>query len=500
MFRPFLLKFTMTAIVVATVCLPAFYPSYGAMPLSSPLKRAEAAHSAGTVMLVQSNRLLMQQQMQMRRQREMERQRRARQRRQQTERQRQLRRQREEARRRQQRQARQRQIQRRQQQQQRRRAQQRDRQLIDMARLRMIQRQFRSVQPAKLDQTTASRFKRRIERLTRRADRPSNAAQRRVSARSSRRVVSSGTRQRLARLKKGRTAKPARRKVSGQTRQRLARLQQARATKTCSFHGDTFILTKRGRVPIRDIRAGKHLVWSMNEHTGEIGWKPVLDHYSSEYAETVHITVRDPASGDVQTIRSNRIHPFFVIGSADSLSANLVSTSALGSGAPVGDWVEAHELESGDALRSAFNGGTAIVDIVRVVPAPLSAYNLAVDDFHTYFVSETRLSTNVWVHNDCSPVDIAKKISSGHAFKKHVKATFRNNKPFKDIGVNSQAAFAKHIENVIRAPTAIKTLDRSRKAYWHRPSGTVVIHNPKADDGGTAFRPGNGKEYFDGLS
>lgn len=30
-------------------------------------------------------------------------------------------------------------------------------------------------------------------------------------------------------------------------------------------------------------------------------------------------------------------------------------------------------------------------------------------------------------------------------------------------------------------------------------TGTVVIRNPSAVDGGTAFRPTNGRSYFDGL-
>ncbi|WP_255825840.1 hypothetical protein [Amycolatopsis sp. GM8] len=33
-----------------------------------------------------------------------------------------------------------------------------------------------------------------------------------------------------------------------------------------------------------------------------------------------------------------------------------------------------------------------------------------------------------------------------------------------------------------------------RSAYWK--DGTVVIRNPNAVDGGTAFRPTNGYDYF----
>jgi hypothetical protein len=40
-------------------------------------------------------------------------------------------------------------------------------------------------------------------------------------------------------------------------------------------------------------------------------------------------------------------------------------------------------------------------------------------------------------------------------------------------------------------------LSGGRTAYWR--DGTVVIRNPKAADGGTAFQPTDGYDYFLGL-
>lgn len=76
----------------------------------------------------------------------------------------------------------------------------------------------------------------------------------------------------------------------------------------CSFRGDTEVKTRRGMLAIRDLRAGRHWVWSRNEHTGEMSWKPVLAQYSSPYKETVTIKVRDIDTGAVQTIVSTRVH------------------------------------------------------------------------------------------------------------------------------------------------------------------------------------------------
>ena len=42
-----------------------------------------------------------------------------------------------------------------------------------------------------------------------------------------------------------------------------------------------------------------------------------------------------------------------------------------------------------------------------------------------------------------------------------------------------------------------RVLSGGRTAYWN--DGTVVIRNPGAADGGTAFRPTNGYDYFLGL-
>jgi hypothetical protein len=40
----------------------------------------------------------------------------------------------------------------------------------------------------------------------------------------------------------------------------------------------------------------------------------------------------------------------------------------------------------------------------------------------------------------------------------------------------------------------MRTLSNGRTAYWY--DGTVVIRNPGAADGGTAYRPTDGYDYF----
>ena len=88
-----------------------------------------------------------------------------------------------------------------------------------------------------------------------------------------------------------------------------------------------------------------------------------------------------------------------------------------------------------------------------------------------------------------------KEISNGHAFDKHV---IKKNE-FTDLGIKTREQFARHIENVVNNPTSVKELSGGRSAYWDQSTGTVVIRNPKPGDGGTAFRPTNGRAYFDNF-
>jgi RHS repeat-associated protein len=87
------------------------------------------------------------------------------------------------------------------------------------------------------------------------------------------------------------------------------------------------------------------------------------------------------------------------------------------------------------------------------------------------------------------------EIASGHAFEKHVI----QQSEFKNLGIRTREQFANHIENVINNPTATRQLSGGRTAYWDDATGTVVIRNPRATDGGTAFRPTLGRKYFDEI-
>ena len=87
--------------------------------------------------------------------------------------------------------------------------------------------------------------------------------------------------------------------------------------------------------------------------------------------------------------------------------------------------------------------------------------------------------------------EIAEQIAAGHAYDKHVVE--KRDFPW----IRSRQDFRDSIARVMRNPTERKPLRGGRSAYWHEESGTIVVRNPRDPDGGTAFRPPDGKYYYD---
>jgi filamentous hemagglutinin len=84
----------------------------------------------------------------------------------------------------------------------------------------------------------------------------------------------------------------------------------------------------------------------------------------------------------------------------------------------------------------------------------------------------------------------AQQIAKGHAWSKH-KGEFPEFLTVEE--------FAQHLDEVMAGPSASKKLAKGRQAFWDVKTGTVVIRDPNSLDLGTAFRPKNGKAYFDNL-
>ena len=136
------------------------------------------------------------------------------------------------------------------------------------------------------------------------------------------------------------------------------------------FVAGTLILADEGFKTIESIQPGDY-VWAWNEETGQVALKEVVETYVSEATELVHVFV------DGEEIIATPSHPFY---------------------SPVKGWTSAVRLRAGDILQLV-NGEYVVVEKVQheLLENPIKVYNFEVDDFHTYFVSESALL----VHNRC---------------------------------------------------------------------------------------------------
>jgi len=129
-----------------------------------------------------------------------------------------------------------------------------------------------------------------------------------------------------------------------------------------------------------------------------------------------------------------------------------------------------------------FGGGSAESDYYKIPSATVAGVSGAVGPRKWRDILNDPLKVN-------NPA--AKQIADGHAYEKHVVE--RGEFP----GVQTRQQFAAVIDDVV-ANGEMRPLTNGRTAYWR---GTVVvIRNPNASDGGTAFAPKNGYDYFLGLS
>jgi len=125
---------------------------------------------------------------------------------------------------------------------------------------------------------------------------------------------------------------------------------------SCLVAGTT-VYTDVGPRPVEEIRLGDRVL-SQNVETGELSFRVVLEPTVRPAAPTVVLKFGD------RQVRATGGHPFWAVGRG---------------------WMKAREFEPG--MRMASVGGT--VEVTGIEPAgDLPAFNLVVDEFHTYFVGD----------------------------------------------------------------------------------------------------------------
>lgn len=133
----------------------------------------------------------------------------------------------------------------------------------------------------------------------------------------------------------------------------------------------------------------------------------MLDQYSNVYEQTVYITYQG-VDGPAEIV-SNKIHPFFVVFGDDDALPPASSEGHVYDG-PItgGAWVDAANLRIGDTLRGPDGTLRPILDI-QIKDQPLTAYNLSVENLHTFFVTGHEAESSIWVHNTC---DVSKQLGT----------------------------------------------------------------------------------------
>ena len=78
---------------------------------------------------------------------------------------------------------------------------------------------------------------------------------------------------------------------------------------------------------------------------------------------------------------------------------------------------------------------------------------------------------------------IAAAIAGGHSYQKHVV----EEKQFPDV--KSEQEFSDLVAKTIANATHHRELENGREAFYDKRTNVIVIHNPRARDKGTCFKP-----------
>ncbi len=233
------------------------------------------------------------------------------------------------------------------------------------------------------------------------------------------------------------------------------------------FTGDTLICTDKGYRPIKEIRKGDD-IYSRNEKTKETGLKKVTNLFKS-VANTIHKIWLDGK----ERIKTTAYHPIFVKGKG---------------------WVNAINLQEGNEIET-MEGAAQITRIEKTRHEdPVDVYNLQVEEWETYFVSESQ----AFVHNcngnsNLQGVKIINKKYAGKTYKldgelgkKYPKGVKFTEEGFPDFGpyqidkVEVEGLVGDASSDFKKALKASKKYDKTPKGYtWHHvEDGKTLILIP----------------------
>lgn len=161
------------------------------------------------------------------------------------------------------------------------------------------------------------------------------------------------------------------------------------------FKEGTLVETEEGLKPIEEIAVGDKVL-AYDEATSEQAYKPVVQLFRNTTKEWYHIHVNG------EEIICTGGHPFYVL-NAEAERHNVKYEGQ--SQNAKGTWICANELKVSDQVLLS-NGNCATINAIEVEKLAFyqTTYNFEVVDFHTYYVSDSKILT----HNKCylDPKDI----------------------------------------------------------------------------------------------
>ena len=211
----------------------------------------------------------------------------------------------------------------------------------------------------------------------------------------------------------------------------------------------TLVLTAAGLKKIEEIREGD-LVLAYDEETGEQAYKPVTRLFRNTTEAWYHVRV------DGEEIVCTGGHPFYIL-NADN-SRNILEFEGVKSNG-TGKWICARDLKISDQVLLS-DGSCAIIEAIEVenLSAPETTYNFEVADYHTYYVSDSK----VLVHNECpTPATEPKsftKLKNGQGYKDRKGNIWKKDMKHKD-----------HWDVSNNKGVKIKEVDYNGKQIW--PNG-----------------------------
>jgi hypothetical protein len=181
------------------------------------------------------------------------------------------------------------------------------------------------------------------------------------------------------------------------------------------FVAGTAVETSNGLRAIDRLVIGDQVL-SRHEETGEIAYRSVVRMIVIEDKQTYRLVIADQA-GVQETIRTTDEHPFWIVDHG---------------------WVRAADLREGDPLLTSSGEDRLVVSLVEE-EVQETVYNIEVEEFHTYFVGESR----VFVHNaDCGTVEV---VQNGQSPVEGLKSAKRTASA-EPVGLNNSVDPFKQVE------------------------------------------------------